>query len=221
MSPAYCLKLKNIILLLNQGLLFFSNDHIRNVISTFPNVVKIDVENDNVVSTLPNVVPFNVDVHNVVSTLIWRCAMSRSHINLKTTLDWSWNVCWVEGDIFVSAICQHKTVSKWTNHVGSFGATDVTKYPKLSKSNKLFVTGAQSWSKFFSFSQFLLIANNFRIVVNVEDVAVCFLVTINFGEVFRKRNINQEKKFVKVKERTKVAPKYQKCIQTGVSLIIS
>ena len=57
MGPAYCLKLENIILLLNQGLLFFSNDHIRNVISTFPNVVKIDVENDNVVSTLPNVVP--------------------------------------------------------------------------------------------------------------------------------------------------------------------
>ena len=72
MSPAYCLKLKNIILLLNQGLLFFSNDHIRNVISTFSNVVKIDVENDNVASTFPNVVPFNVDVHNVVSTLIWR-----------------------------------------------------------------------------------------------------------------------------------------------------
>ena len=56
------------------------NSHIRNVASTLPNVVKIDVENDNVVSTLPNVVQFkveidnvvnfNVDVHNVVSTLI-------------------------------------------------------------------------------------------------------------------------------------------------------
>ena len=62
--------------------LFFSNGHIPNVVSTLPNVVKIDVENDNVVSTLSNVVQvnvvstllsvvnFNVDVHNVVSTLI-------------------------------------------------------------------------------------------------------------------------------------------------------
>ena len=63
-------------------IIFFSNNHIRNVVSTLPNVVKIDVENDNVVSTLPNVVQFNVvltflnvfnfnvDVHNVLSTLI-------------------------------------------------------------------------------------------------------------------------------------------------------
>ena len=93
---------------------FFSNGHIRNVVSTLPNIVKIDVENDNViltlsnvvqfnveiynvVSTLLNVVNFNVDVHNVVSTLIWRCATSRRHINLKTTLNRRWNVCW---DVF-------------------------------------------------------------------------------------------------------------------------
>ena len=49
---------------------FFSNGHIRNVNSTLPNVVKIDVENDSVVSTLSNVVQFNFDVHNVVSTLL-------------------------------------------------------------------------------------------------------------------------------------------------------
>ena len=90
---------------------FFSNGHIRNVVSTLPNVVKIDVENDNVVSTLSNVVQFNVEIHNVVSTLlnvvdfnvdvrnvvstlIWRCAMSRRHINLKATLNRRWNVCW-------------------------------------------------------------------------------------------------------------------------------
>ena len=84
---------------------FFSNGHIRNVVSTLPNVVKIDVENDNVVSTLPNVVQFNVvstflnvfnfnvDVHNVLSTLIWCCAASRRHINLKTMLNRRWNVC--------------------------------------------------------------------------------------------------------------------------------
>ena len=48
---------------------FFSNGHIRNVVSTLPNVVKIDVENDNVVSTLPNVAQFNAEKHNVVSKL--------------------------------------------------------------------------------------------------------------------------------------------------------
>ena len=80
LSPTYSLKFKNIILFLNRGLYFFSNGHIRNVVSTLPNVVKIDVENDNVVqfnvekhnvvSTLFYVVNFNVDIHNVVSTLI-------------------------------------------------------------------------------------------------------------------------------------------------------
>ena len=111
LSPAYSLKLKNVILFLNWALiLFFANDHIHNIVSTLPNVVKIYVENDNVVSTLSNVVQmnvemdnvdstlfnvvnFNVDVHNVVSTLIWRCATSRRHINLKTTLKRRWNVC--------------------------------------------------------------------------------------------------------------------------------
>ena len=110
LSPTYSLKFKNIILFLNRGLYFFSNGHIRNVVSTLPNVVKINVENGkvvstlsnivqfnvekhNVVSTLFNVVHFNVDVHNVVSKLIWRYATSRRHINLKTTLNGRWNVC--------------------------------------------------------------------------------------------------------------------------------
>ena len=95
-----------------EAYIIFSNGHIRNVVSTLPNVAKIDVENDNVVSTLSNVVQFNVekhnvvstlfyvvnfnvDIHNVISTLIWRCATSRRHINLKATLSWPWNVCWV------------------------------------------------------------------------------------------------------------------------------
>ena len=89
----------------------FSNSHIRNVVSTLPNVVKINVENNNVVLTLSNVVQFNVekhndvssllyvvnfnvDIHNVLSTLIWRCATSLRHINLKATLNRHWNVCW-------------------------------------------------------------------------------------------------------------------------------
>ena len=94
-----------------EAYIFFSNGHIRKVVSTLPNVVKIDVENDTVVSTLPNVVQckvekhnvvsklfyvvnFSVDVHNVVSTLIWHCTTSRRHINPKTTLSRRWNVCW-------------------------------------------------------------------------------------------------------------------------------
>ena len=48
---------------------FFSNGHIHNIVSTLPNVVKIDLENDNVVSTLSNVIQFNVEEYNVVSTL--------------------------------------------------------------------------------------------------------------------------------------------------------
>ena len=119
LSPSYSLKLENFILFLNQDLIFFPNGHICNVVSTLLNVVKIDVENDNVVltlsnvvqfnveiynvvSTLLNVVNFNVDVHNVVSTLIWRCATSRRHINLKTTLNRRWNVCWVNCICYVT-----------------------------------------------------------------------------------------------------------------------
>ena len=111
LSPAYSLKLKNVILLLNWGLIFFWNGHIHNVVLTLPNIVKVDIENDNVVSTLSNVVQFNVeiynvvstllnvvnfnvDVRNVVSTLIWRCVTSRRHINLKPTLNRLSNVCW-------------------------------------------------------------------------------------------------------------------------------
>ena len=82
LSPAYSWKLRNIILLLNQGLFFFSNGHFHNVVSTLSSVVKMYVENDNVVSTLSNVergnvdsalfnvLNFNIDVHNVVSTII-------------------------------------------------------------------------------------------------------------------------------------------------------
>ena len=51
LSAAYSLKLKNIILFLNQDLIFFPVRHICNVVLTLPNVVKIDVENENVVST--------------------------------------------------------------------------------------------------------------------------------------------------------------------------
>ena len=109
---------------------FFSNGHICNVVSMFPSVVKIDVENNNVVltlsnvvqftvekhnvvSTLFNVINFNVDVHNVVSTFIWRCATLRRHINLKTMLNQRWNVCWEHENL------KHHNwqLHKWINNV--------------------------------------------------------------------------------------------------------
>ena len=108
-------------MLLNQGLIFFPIGHIRNVVSTLPNVVKIDVENDNavstvsnviqfnfeiynVVSTLLNVVNFNVDARNVFSTLIWCCGTLRRHINLKKTLNRRWNVCWGRSCLWILAV---------------------------------------------------------------------------------------------------------------------
>ena len=69
-----------------------------NVVSTFTNIVKLDVESDNVDSTLLDVVHFNVEIHNVVSTLIWRCTTSWRRINQKTTLKQRWNVCWVRSN---------------------------------------------------------------------------------------------------------------------------
>ena len=90
----------------------FRNGHFHNVVSTFTNVVHINVENDNVVSTLSNVVYINVEIrnvdstlfnvvnskveiHNVVSMLTWGCPTSRHRINQKTTLKQCWNACWV------------------------------------------------------------------------------------------------------------------------------
>ena len=65
----------------------FFNGHIRNVVSTWLTVVKIDIENDNVVSTLPNVVYINVEIDNVGST-------SQRRTNLTATLKQRWNVAW-------------------------------------------------------------------------------------------------------------------------------
>ena len=68
--PAYSLKLKNIILFLNRGLIFifFPNGYIHNVVSMLPNV-KFYVENGSVVSTLSNVVQINIEMDNLDSTL--------------------------------------------------------------------------------------------------------------------------------------------------------
>ena len=48
----------------------FRSDHFHNVVSTFRNVIKLDVENDNVVSMLSDVVHVNVEIHNVDWTLL-------------------------------------------------------------------------------------------------------------------------------------------------------
>ena len=65
---------------------FFWNGHIRNVVSTLPNVVKIDVENDNVVSTLSNVVQFNVEIHNVVERRKFQRWRTQRCFNVDLTL---------------------------------------------------------------------------------------------------------------------------------------
>ena len=89
---------------INFFFVLFRSGHFYNIVSTFTNVVKLDVENDNVVLTLSNVVHVNVEIHNVdstlldvvnfnveiyniVSTLIWRCPTSRRRIKLKTNVE--------------------------------------------------------------------------------------------------------------------------------------
>ena len=141
---------------LNQGLIFFPNGHICNVVSTSPNVVKIDVENDNIVSTLSNVVQFNVeiynvvwtllnvvnfnvDIHNVVSTLIWRCVTSLHHINLKTTLNRRWNVCWVGTNYW----CIIKKI---------FGKDDLFSFPEHITSWACFESGLQDIFHLWAYS---------------------------------------------------------------------
>ena len=100
LSPAYSLKLKNIILLLNRGLFFFKWSYSQRCFKVAQRCKnrrwkwQFNVEIYNVVSTLLKVVNFNV-----VSTLIWRCATLRRHINLKATLNRRWNVCWVRSPI--------------------------------------------------------------------------------------------------------------------------
>ena len=75
---------------------FFSNGHICNVVSTSPNVVKIDVENDNVVLALFNIFQFTVEIHNVVWTLLNVVNFNVDVRNVVSMLTWRcWNVCLV------------------------------------------------------------------------------------------------------------------------------
>ena len=105
LSPTCTLKLKNIILFLNWGLIFFFKWSYSQRCENrrwkwqrcFDVVLRCSIQRWKTQRCfkLFYVVKFNVDVHNVVLTLIWRCAMSRRHINLKSnTLNRRWNVCW-------------------------------------------------------------------------------------------------------------------------------
>ena len=70
----------------------FGNGHFHNVVSTFTNVLKLDIENDNVTPTLYNIVLINVEIHNVDSMLfdvVLRCNVC---INQNATLKQRWNV---------------------------------------------------------------------------------------------------------------------------------
>ena len=51
-------------------LLLFRSGHFHNVVLTFTDVVKLDVENNGVVLMLSNVVYVNVEIDNVDSTLL-------------------------------------------------------------------------------------------------------------------------------------------------------
>ena len=158
LSPPYSLKLKNIIesSVFESRLNFFSKWSYLQRRFTSPNVVKIDVENDNIVSTLSNVVQFNVeiynvvwtllnvvnfnvDIHNVVSTLIWRCVTSLRHINLKTTLNRRWNVCWVGTNYW----CIIKKI---------FGKDDLFSFPEHITSWACFESGLQDIFHLWAYS---------------------------------------------------------------------
>ena len=91
LSPAYSLKLTNIILFFNRGLFSFKKWSYQNVISTLSNVVKIDVENSNFVSKLSNVVQFYVEKRtqrclNVDLTLCKVATSYQSKNNVEPTL---------------------------------------------------------------------------------------------------------------------------------------
>ena len=119
LSPAYTLKLKNIVLFLNRGLWFFFQVVIfATLFWRCPTLWKSTLKMTKlfrccltfVNSTLKytklllNVVNYNVDVHNVVSTLLWRCATLRRHMYLKTTLNRRWNVCWKDSMLLLKFI---------------------------------------------------------------------------------------------------------------------
>ena len=100
LGPAYSLKLKNVILFLNWGLIFFQlvmfATLFRHCTAMWKSTLKMNMLFRRCLmlinltlkyTTLLKVVHFNVELHNVVSTLTWHCAMSRRHINLKKNVE--------------------------------------------------------------------------------------------------------------------------------------
>ena len=90
-----------------------------NVVWTLSNVVQFNVEKHKVVSTIFNVVNFNIDVHNAGSTLIWHCATSRRHINLTTTLNQRWNICWAYSSFVRKSVFYSKNIQYAYNFYGT------------------------------------------------------------------------------------------------------
>ena len=58
--------------------------------------------------------------------------------------------------------------------MGSFGATDVTKYLKLGKINNFLRQRSDATQKNVIFAKLSLVANNFGVITNVEGVGVLF-----------------------------------------------
>ena len=111
LSPPYSLKLKNIILFVNLGLIFFQMVIFATLFRRCPTLWKSTLKLFNSTlkyTTLLSVVNFNVNIHNVVSTLIWRCARSWRHINPKITLNRRWNACWEDIHTLETAASKEK-----------------------------------------------------------------------------------------------------------------
>ena len=117
LSPAYSLKVQNIILFLNRGLIFFQMVKLATLLRRWPTLWKSTLKITTLFrrfltlfnSTLKNTTLFQrffFDVHNVVSMLIWRCATSRRHINLKKR--------WTDVEMFDGMTCLH-SCNKYCN----------------------------------------------------------------------------------------------------------
>ena len=93
--PAYSLKLKNIILLLNRGLIFFEMVIFATLFRRCPTLWKSKLKTTTLFRRclkLFNSTLKYTTLFQRCRMLIWRCATSRRHINLKATLNRRWNV---------------------------------------------------------------------------------------------------------------------------------
>ena len=97
---------------------------------------------------------------------------------------------------------------KFQINVGGSGATDVITYLRLIKiTNFLWPLPEATQKKNFFFSQFTLVAKILELLLMWMAWAYVLSVRINFGEVFRKRNIHAKMIFVKQKKSAKAESK--------------